>query len=281
MTETARTSRERLVEVEDGVRLMIRQEGAGSPPVVCLSCAGGAHDEWAEVAARLSPLTQVITYGRPSLGGSDPLGPDRAGRPQSVGWAALQLQALLRNAGIEPPYVLLTSSVGSWIADQYAALQPKEVAGLVLVDPTMVSAWPEITKEDLLVDGDDDEPGCIRLVWEDCYAEMARSVPPAQPRRVVVSGSDGRWERDSSPSAWHQPLTLSQVDMRWQAAQREWAQRLGAVHVVADVAGHFVHREQPDLVAYLTTAVVDAARISASLDLDGAGVAAQAGQLRP
>lgn len=280
-TGTSRSSRQRLVEVDDGVRLMIRQDGAGSPAVVCLSCAGGAHDEWSAVVERLSSPTRMVTYGRPSLGGSDPLSANRADRIQSVAWAALQLRTLLRNAGIAPPFVLLTSSVGSWIADQYAALQPDEIAGLVLVDPTMASPWPELARENPLVDGDDDEPGCLRLIWEDCYAEMAQSVPPARPRRVVLSGSDGRWERDSSPGAWHQPLTLAEVDVRWQASQREWVQRLGAVHVVAETAGHFVHREQPDLVAYLTAAVVDAARTDTAVDLDATEVAAQAGQLRP
>jgi pimeloyl-ACP methyl ester carboxylesterase len=279
-TETSRSSGQRLVEVDNGLRLMIGEQGSGSPPVVCLSCAGGAHEEWSQVAARLSPLTRVVTYGRPGLGGSDPLGADQAGRLQSIGWAALQLRSLLRNAGLEPPYVLLTSSIGSWIADQYAALRPKEVAGMVLVDPTMASRWEVIIERDLLVDGDEDEPGGLRFEWNACYAELARSVPAAGPRRVVVSGSDGRWERDSVPSAWHQPLTLSQVDQRWQASQGEWVQRLGALHVVADTAGHFVHREQPDLVAYVTTAVVDAARAGAPVDLDAAGVAAQAGQLR-
>jgi hypothetical protein len=150
----------------------------------------------------------------------------------------------------------------------------------VLIDPTMGSAWPELTELNLLVDGAEDEPGHIRLVWDDCYAELARSVPPVRPRRVVVSSSDGRWERDSSPSAWHQPLTLTEVDQRWQASQREWVRRLDAAHVVASTAGHFVHRDQPDLVAYVTSAVIDAARAGTPLDLDPADVAAHAGQLR-
>lgn len=280
--ETSESGVQRLVAVDEGVRLMIGEWGSGRPPVVCLSCSGGAHEEWSQVAARLSPFTRVVAYGRPGLGGSDPLGADRAGGTQSVGWAALQLRTLLRNAGFEPPYVLLTSSIGSWIADQYAAVRPDEVAGMVLVDPTMVSRWPEIVERDVLVDGgEEDNPGGFRLDWNACYAELARSVPAAGPRRVVISSSDGRWERNSVPSAWHQPLSLLEVDQRWQASQREWVHRLGAVHVVADTAGHFVHREEPDLVAYVVRAVVDAARAGTPVDLDAAGVAAHAGRLRP
>ena len=110
-----------LVEVDDGVRLAVHRTGTGSPPLICLNAAGGAHAEWTDLVDRLSAHTQVITYGRPALGGSDPLPGHLTGRLQTIGWAAAQLRTLQHNAAIAPPYVLLTSSIGSWIADQYAA----------------------------------------------------------------------------------------------------------------------------------------------------------------
>ena len=140
-----------------------------------------------------------------------------------------------------------------------AARWPDEVAGLVLVDPTNLSRWSALKPEPAIVDGDD-ESGCVRLDWEHSYAELGQSVPPAGSRRVVVSSSDGRWERDASPARWHEPLTLAEVDQLWQAAQREWVARLSAQHVVADTAGHFVHHDQPDLVAHVVLAVLQAAR---------------------
>ena len=274
-------SGQRLVEVDDGLRLMTQQEGTGSPPVVCLSCAGGSHEEWSDVAGRLHPLTRVLTYGRPGLGGSDPLGADRAGQLQNITWAALQLRILLRAAAIEPPYVLLTSSVGSWIADQYAALRPDEVAGLVLIDPTPLSPWPKGVPPRLTVEDAAPGVGGMRLSRENSYAELHRSPPSTTLRSVVVSSSDGRWARDTAQSSWWGPLTLAQVDELWQGYQCEWVRRLAALQVVADTAGHFVHRDQPDLVAHVTAAVVDAARRGAPVDLDAAEVAARAGQLRP
>jgi pimeloyl-ACP methyl ester carboxylesterase len=109
--------------------------------VVCLSCAGGAHDEWAAVAERLGGTVEMITYGRPGLGGSDRLPRALAGGTQSLGWAATQLRGLLHQADLAPPYVLVTSSIGSWIADLYTARWPDDVAGLVLIDPTNFTAW--------------------------------------------------------------------------------------------------------------------------------------------
>ena len=279
------TTDENLVEVDEGVRLMIHHAGKGTPAVVCISCAGGAHEEWSGVAARLSPLAEVVTYGRPSLGGSDPLPPHLAGRTQTIQWTATQLRTLLHKADITPPYVLLTSSIGSWIADQYAALWPDEVAGMVLIDPTMASAWHQIKRESPLADGDDDR-GCLRLTWDDSYAELARSVPPRQPRRVVISRSDGSWERNASQSAasqpkWYDPLTLPEVDLLWQASQREWVDRLSALHVVANTAGHFVHRDEPDLVAHVTVAVIDAARADKPVRLEADAVVATGGRVEP
>ena len=268
------------VEVDDGVRLRVHRAGSGTPAVVCLSAGGGAHEEWAAMVAALSPCVEIVTYGRPGLGGSDPLPAHLAGRRQTIAWAAAQLRTLLHNAGIGGPWVLLTSSIGSWIADQYTALWPDEVAGLVLVDPTNPSPWPQIGPEPAFVDGPDDSGG-IRLDWDDSYAELARSVPPASPRRVVVSSSDGRWERRATPAPWHHPLTLAEVDQLWQAAQREWVTRLDALHVVADTAGHFVHCEQPDLVTHVVRAVLDAARHAEPVKLTATDVAAVGGRHRP
>jgi pimeloyl-ACP methyl ester carboxylesterase len=49
---------------------------------------------------------------------------------------AYELHALLRAAGIKSPYILVGHSVGGLIARVYGEQYPKEVAGMVLVDPT-------------------------------------------------------------------------------------------------------------------------------------------------
>ena len=49
-----------LVEVDDGVRLAVHRTGTGSPPLICLNAAGGAHAEWTDLVDRLSAHTQVI-----------------------------------------------------------------------------------------------------------------------------------------------------------------------------------------------------------------------------
>lgn len=178
-----------LIEVEASVRLAVRGSGSGTPPVVCLSCSGGAHDEWAGVASRLADRTQVITYGRPTLGGSDPLPPAVAEQSVSVGWAAGQLRTLLQRAGIDPPYVLVTSSVGSWIADQYAAGWPGEVAGMVLIDPTMMSPWPKVVEKTT------------------ASSTAGTTAVPAGPGRPVSPSSHARCRRHRRAAWWRRRRT--------------------------------------------------------------------------
>lgn len=64
-----------MVELVDvgGYRLAISVSGAGSPPVVCVSGLTGDADEWSGVRAALRSQAMFFAYGRPGLGGSDPL----------------------------------------------------------------------------------------------------------------------------------------------------------------------------------------------------------------
>ena len=175
---------------------------------------------------------------------------------------------------------LLASSIGAWIADQYTARWPDEVAGLVLVDPTNLSRWPTI-EETPTVDGDDDS-GCIRLGADASYAELAVGVSFF--RAAFVVSSLGPLD-STSPEV---PVVNTARPRRGRPAlagvQREWVQRLGAQHVVADTAGHFVQRGQPDLlahVAHVVRAVLDAARTGHALKLTPADIEPVGGQLPP
>jgi hypothetical protein len=110
---------------------------------------------------------------------------------------------------------------------------------------------------------------------------VAGVSPLIASRAVVVSAFDGHAQRHPPTIRWYEPLTLAEVDSFRQVSQREWVRRIAALHVVAGTAGHFVHRDQPDLVAHVAGAVVDAARRGAPVDLVGVDLAAAVGRLRP
>ncbi|MBN2346912.1 MAG: alpha/beta hydrolase [Candidatus Aminicenantes bacterium] len=119
----------RMVDV-GGHRLHILRLGRGSPAVVFDSPMGASHLAWSLVQPRVAAFTEACAYDRAGSGWSEPgLGPRTSSK------AAEELHALLKNAGVKPPYILVGSSIGGLNVRLYAFRFPGEVAGLVLVDP--------------------------------------------------------------------------------------------------------------------------------------------------
>lgn len=52
-----------------------------------------------------------------------------------------ELATLLERGNVPPPYVLVGHSFGGLLIRAYAHLRPREIAGLVLVDPVSLESW--------------------------------------------------------------------------------------------------------------------------------------------
>jgi pimeloyl-ACP methyl ester carboxylesterase len=118
----------RLYEV-NGRRMHLYCTGTGSPPVVLEAGLGNDSLIWAKVQAHLSQTTQVCSYDRVGLGWSDA---QNAGRDSNA--VADRLHALLWDAGITTPAVLMGHSIAGLHIRAYATRFPHDVAGLVFVD---------------------------------------------------------------------------------------------------------------------------------------------------
>ena len=264
-----------LVDV-GGYALAVGSAGTGSPPVVCLSGLTGDTGEWVGVRTALRVSTATVAYGRPAVGGSDPLPPDLAGVARPASWVAGQLRTLLDRAGVPVPRVLVGHSIGAMIAEACVARWPDEVAGLVLVDPTDILLFLDVGKPNPA----DSDVGGIRFDMPASLTELA-AHPPVRVPAVVVTSAVGRWLslRGSQVERDYRPYTLAELDARWQRTQREQAARTGAVHVLAHTAGHCVHIDAPVLVAQAVDAVVRAARDGGPIRLDAARLNAAGGGL--
>jgi pimeloyl-ACP methyl ester carboxylesterase len=124
-----------LVDV-GGYRLHLYCVGQGSPTAVLISGVGSDTHTWALVQKPAANVTRVCTYDRAGMGWSD-----AAPVPRDSRYAAARLRALLRNARIAPPYVLVGHSLGALHARIYASDYPQDVAGLVLVDGAVPQQW--------------------------------------------------------------------------------------------------------------------------------------------
>ena len=77
----------------------------------------------------LAKLTRVCIYDRAGYGWSD-----HSPRPRTCQYMVSELDAMLTKAGIEPPYLLIGDSFGSYNVRLYAAHYPRKVVGMVLTD---------------------------------------------------------------------------------------------------------------------------------------------------
>ncbi|MGE0101535.1 MAG: alpha/beta fold hydrolase [Blastocatellales bacterium] len=122
----------KLVDV-GGYRLHILAEGdaKGGPTLVWISGGHGSGLAMHHLHKRLRGETRSILFDRPGTGWSD-TGPF----PSSTKREADELNSLLTNTGEKGPFILLGHSYGGLLAANYARRYPKNMAALVLLDPT-------------------------------------------------------------------------------------------------------------------------------------------------
>ena len=120
---------QRFVDV-GGRRMNIYCSGAGSPTVILDAGLGDTTLSWARVQGQIAQHTRVCSYDRAGMGFSDPTTSAR-----DAGAVVRDLHALLRGAGIAPPYVLVGHSLAGYYTRLYTDRYPRDVVGLVLVDP--------------------------------------------------------------------------------------------------------------------------------------------------
>jgi pimeloyl-ACP methyl ester carboxylesterase len=122
-----------LVEIEPSRRLNLVCQGQGFPTVILEAGLGDTSAAWHLVQSEVAHVTRVCAYDRAGLGLSDP-GP----MPRTSSAIANDLHALLHQAGLPPPYVIVAHSMGALGAMLFADRHLPELAGMVLVDPSFV-----------------------------------------------------------------------------------------------------------------------------------------------
>ena len=120
------------VRLPDGREMNLYCQGSGTPTVILEAGAGGSTLDWRWVQRRMADVSRVCAYDRAGMGFSDP-GP----LPRTAKAVMDDFVALLQAARLEPPYVLVGHSLGSYFVRLYADHYLSNVAGIVLVDPSV------------------------------------------------------------------------------------------------------------------------------------------------
>jgi pimeloyl-ACP methyl ester carboxylesterase len=138
-----------MVEAGSG-SLHVCVQGQGRPVVVLEAGIAASSLSWSLVQQRIAAFTTVVSYDRAGFGWSDP-----ACLRCTAASAACQLERLLESIGLSGPYVLAGHSFGGLIVRRFQQQFPKQVAGMVLVDPVLRSEWrsPDVYGRRMLTRG--------------------------------------------------------------------------------------------------------------------------------
>ena len=118
------------------LHLQVRGPDSGGPIVVLEAGMGSFSPNWYWVQQELAPTIRSVAYDRAGLGWSR-----RSNRPRDAQTIAVELRDALREAGLDPPYVLVGHSFGGLPVRAFADLYPGLTAGLVLVDASHPDQW--------------------------------------------------------------------------------------------------------------------------------------------
>jgi pimeloyl-ACP methyl ester carboxylesterase len=277
----------RLADIGDGRKMHVLVEGDGEPPVVIVPALGANVLEWVRVLRAASAETTVCAYDRAGLGFS---GPPRV--PTTIDGMADDLHALLKAAGIAPPYVIAGHSMGGTVARRFRSRYPADVTGMLLIDSSHEGQarrfgghrdWDTLKRAARrqarilglrrlgvragLVGGFDAAGLDRETVPEFAGAAKAVSLTAKQRRAVVRELLLLARPQGQPQSLGDLPLTVLSAG---NARRRQWADwttwcelqdELAAlsprsVHVFAVNADHFVHLDDPGVVVQAITDLV-------------------------
>ena len=100
------------------------------PVVVFENGRGTTFDYWNKVISEISKESVTFEYNRPRIGKSED-----DGIPPSMKHIIDNLRIMLKEKGLNPPYMLVGHSFGACYIRSFASYYPEEVAGLIFVDP--------------------------------------------------------------------------------------------------------------------------------------------------
>jgi pimeloyl-ACP methyl ester carboxylesterase len=113
-----------------GHRLHAVCRGRGTPVVLLESGIAASSLSWSVVQPGVSTFTQTCAYDRAGLAWSD-----AASCPRTFTRIVDELEGVVAHVAGRTRLVLVGHSFGSFIVRAYAARHPRDVAGLVLIDP--------------------------------------------------------------------------------------------------------------------------------------------------
>jgi len=257
----------RFVEIE-GHKQHILDLGEGSPVVIFITSAGTDLKNFSEVQTEITKLTRTLSYDRAGIGLSEELNTER-----TVDHFAIELNQILEKEKIEPPYIIVSHSLGGFVSRWFVHEYPEHVIGMVLIDPAYEGFMDTIRNtrseaqrrkmKDMVDLGIANKPKASRkeLEYLKQDEELMRStkLPDNIPITMITSGRFSDKEREAGATVediarwvkFHERLKLQAPQMK---------------HIVTEKSGTFIHQEEPELVIAEIKSILEKLRPKAVLE---------------
>lgn len=275
----AAQARPSLVDV-GGHRLNVLVAGTskpGVPTVVFESGLGSTLTAWNNIHLTVADSVRTIAYERAGIGASG-----RAGGARPFAATVAELHTLLAKIGAPPPYVLVGHSLGGPLINLFAATFPREVAGLVYIDPSdfmqtaadMTALWEKVGVKN----GQDSlrklaaqlmsrAPAGTAAEWREYdrverggFAEFrAAGVAPDVPMVVLLAGKSDPAPPGITLPAYYDRFWQATSDQRMDHFSRLAARAPKGTLVFTSKSSHFIHVQEPALAAWAIRRVLASA----------------------
>jgi pimeloyl-ACP methyl ester carboxylesterase len=256
-------------------RLYLACSGIGSPTVVMDSGLGAGSSEWSFIAPKIAAgstsgpdgrATRVCVYDRANTGRSD-----HAPTPRTSQDVVDDLHAILTNASVAGPYVMVGHSLGGLNIRLFASEYPGSVVGMVLVDAAHEDLWDRLLS--LIPPPTDGEPIALKA-----YRSSLNAPQGNEQMDLKLSGAQVRSHRKpfgamplivlshGEPIAGIPALYSPLVEGIWSDMQLDLLNlSTNSKQIIAEQSGHDIPSDQPQLVIDATREVVRVLRGGAPL----------------
>lgn len=226
-------------------KIYYHTKGSGAVPVLFVSGLGEDHKTWQTVQDSISKYTLTISYDRAGLGKSA-----YNGEKKDLASMATELKNLISSLKIYKPFILVGHSLGCQVIKKYASLYPKNIKGIIFLDP-----------------GYNEEKLRARLpdsIWQKREATLKKYLPKfneAQQQEVNnvnknCEMADGITALPKVPVALFTATRInpsfpgSAVELKVkQETHDHWLQFLPwAKHIEVNNSRHYIQNDAPDIV---------------------------------
>jgi pimeloyl-ACP methyl ester carboxylesterase len=242
-----------------GYQIHIHCSGSGSPTVIVDVGLGDDSTDWLQA---VSTNTRICVFDRPGYGWSD-FGPS----PRTSNRIASELEILLEQADIAPPYILVGHSFGGYNIRVFAANNPQMVAGMVLVDASHEDQYNQFK---IKLPNNFNRRGTIMILPKSTDSLAHANKPPVlrerafHAARAEISALDESSMQLQKNSAlpivplivisrgkpeWYGDVSQQQRENTWIDLQQDLSHLSPiSTHMFAHQSGHAIPHEQPEII---------------------------------